>query len=80
MKTLLAPLAIAAVVLLIATPSHANTPSAATPAHTTPAVTTTPEDTGIQLADEITRRIRRLGINVIRFPNSRPSEFAGEIC
>lgn len=36
--------------------------------------------TGIQLADEIIRRIRRLGVNVIRFPNMRPNETVGEIC
>jgi len=34
----------------------------------------------IQLADEITRRIRRLGIQIIRFPNARPSEILGVYC
>lgn len=34
----------------------------------------------VQLADEIIRRIRRLGVNGLRFPNSRPTETVGEIC
>jgi hypothetical protein len=38
------------------------------------------EPRGVQLAEEIIRRIRRLGVNGLRFPNSRPAEMIGEIC
>mgnify|MGYP001600545296 CR=1 FL=1 len=57
-----------------ALPAPAATQSAA---HTQVAV---PLSKPHQLADESTRRLDRLGVRVIRKPQSRPPERIGELC
>ncbi len=74
------PLVMAATVLLILSTSPAK--SLAAPASDTPAPQSLApqQEKTPQLADEITRRIRRLGSGLIHFPNLRPAEVVGDVC
>lgn len=80
MKTFLASLAIAATAFLTTTTSQAHVELAESTSTAKPMMTIPQNPHEVQLADEIIRRIRRLGVNGLRFPNSRPAETIGEIC
>jgi hypothetical protein len=43
-------------------------------------ISLTQENSPVQLADEITRRLRRMGINILKTRIDRPYDTEGELC
>lgn len=65
---------------MIAAPANTTLPAIPTASATTVLAATPLGQQELQFADEITRRLRRLGLNFNRARIQRPYDPAGELC